>query len=55
MQFFTARVRDQPDSEQRQRVYLAALAAHSKLVEIVEGRFQARTVSCHTCGTQRRS
>jgi uncharacterized LabA/DUF88 family protein len=48
-------VRDQPDSEQRQRVYLEALAAHSTLVEIVEGRFQARTVTCHTCGAQRRS
>lgn len=49
--YFTARVRKQPLSEQRQAIYLDALAAHCSLVTVVEGRFQEKTRVCWTCRT----
>ncbi len=39
VEYFTARVRNQPESEQRQAAYLDALAAHCPLVKVVHGRF----------------
>jgi uncharacterized LabA/DUF88 family protein len=55
VRYFTARVRDQQRSADRQQKYLAALAAHSAKLEIVEGRFQERMIVCSTCGARRRS
>lgn len=51
--FYTARVRNQPESEQRQDAYLSVLAGRSALVHIVEGRFQERFGRCRSCGTVR--
>lgn len=48
--YFTARVRDNPGSQQRQADYLDALATHSPLVTIVDGRFQAKERRCRGCG-----
>lgn len=50
--YFTARVRDQTAAERRQATYLDALAAHSPLVTVVEGRFQEKTHYCRSCGNQ---
>ena len=50
--YFTARVRQQPDSEVRQATYLDALAAHCGRVKIVEGRFQEKTRYCRSCRTE---
>lgn len=49
--YFTARVRKQPASEQRQATYLDALVSHCPLVHVVEGRFQEKTRSCRSCKT----
>jgi uncharacterized LabA/DUF88 family protein len=48
--YFTARVRDKPESLQRQADYLDALVAHSPLVTVVDGRFQAKDRRCNGCG-----
>jgi uncharacterized LabA/DUF88 family protein len=48
--YFTARVRDNSDSEQRQSDYLDALEAHSPLVTVKDGRFQEKTRRCRGCG-----
>lgn len=50
VQYFTARVRGQPASAQRQSTYLDALQAHSTFVRVVEGRFQEKQRSCRECG-----
>jgi hypothetical protein len=50
VEYFTARVRNQPESEQRQTAYLDALAAHCPLVKVVQGRFQEKTHECWSCG-----
>ena len=50
--YFTARVRNQTTSERRQATYLDALAAHSRLVTVVEGRFQEKNHYCRSCGNQ---
>lgn len=50
--YFTARVRDDLPSEQRQDTYLQALAAHCQTVEIIEGRFQRQTRRCRSCAAQ---
>ncbi|MGH4009611.1 MAG: NYN domain-containing protein [Pseudonocardiaceae bacterium] len=50
VEYFTARVRNQPESEQRQTTYLDALTAHSPLVKVVQGRFQEKTHECWSCG-----
>ena len=47
--YFTARVRGQPDSEQRQTTYLDALASHCGHVRVIEGRFQEKTRKCRAC------
>ncbi len=52
VQYFTARVRSQPESEQRQAAYLDALAAHCPLVNVIQGRFQEKTHECWSCGSQ---
>jgi uncharacterized LabA/DUF88 family protein len=51
--YFTARVRNQPESERRQADYLTALDVACPRVEIVEGRFQERDVTCRLCGAVR--
>lgn len=51
--YFTARVRNDLLSEQRQDTYLQALAAHATCLEIIEGRFQQKTQRCRSCGTNR--
>jgi uncharacterized LabA/DUF88 family protein len=48
--YFTARVRDQPESHRRQSDYLDALASHCPLITIVDGRFQAKDRRCRGCG-----
>jgi uncharacterized LabA/DUF88 family protein len=48
--YFTARVRNNPDSEQRQSDYLDALALHSPQVTIIDGRFQQKDRRCRACG-----
>jgi hypothetical protein len=52
VQYFTARVRNQPESEQRQATYLDALAAHCPRVNVVQGRFQEKTHECWSCGSR---
>jgi len=47
--YFTARIRQQPESEQRQATYLDALAVACGAVRVVEGRFQRKTRECRTC------
>ena len=37
VQYFTARVRDNPDAELRQALYLEALMSHSLRVRLIEG------------------
>jgi uncharacterized LabA/DUF88 family protein len=51
--FFTARIRNQPLSELRQDTYLSALTANSRIIHVVEGRFQERTERCRSCGAVR--
>jgi uncharacterized LabA/DUF88 family protein len=53
VRYFTARVRNQPASEQRQADYLEALTARCPRVEIIEGRFQERSTTCSSCQTRR--
>lgn len=48
IRYFTARVRNEPDAEQRQATYLSALATQP-MVEIVEGRFQEKRRTCRQC------
>ena len=52
VRYFTARVRDDPGGEQRQSDYLDALAAHSPLVRIKDGRFQEKDRRCRGCGSE---
>jgi uncharacterized LabA/DUF88 family protein len=51
VRYFTARVRDDAAGEQRQSDYLDALQAHSPLVTITDGRFQAKGRRCRDCGS----
>jgi uncharacterized LabA/DUF88 family protein len=51
VRYFTALVRDEPPALARQRAYLDALRAHSGAVEIILGRYQAKTVACRQCGS----
>lgn len=48
--YFTARVRDNGGSQQRQADYLDALASHTTLVTIADGRFQEKVRRCRNCG-----
>jgi uncharacterized LabA/DUF88 family protein len=47
--YFTARVRNNPESEQRQSDYLDALIEHSPRVTVVDGRFQEKDRRCRAC------
>jgi uncharacterized LabA/DUF88 family protein len=49
VRYFTARVRNAPGSEQRQTIYLKALAAHSTILDIQQGRFQKKSIKCRKC------
>jgi uncharacterized LabA/DUF88 family protein len=49
--YFTARVRNDPESEQRQSDYLDALAAHCRSLTTVNGRFQEKDRRCRSCQT----
>lgn len=49
--YFTARVRGNADSQQRQSDYLDALVSHSPLVSVVDGRFQEKRRQCRQCGS----
>jgi uncharacterized LabA/DUF88 family protein len=49
--YFTARVRSDPESRQRQADYLDALADHSPLVTVIDGRFQEKERRCRECGS----
>lgn len=49
--YFTARVRNDLDGEQRQSDYLDALVDHSPLVVVIDGRFQEKDRRCRQCGT----
>jgi uncharacterized LabA/DUF88 family protein len=53
LDYFTARIRNQPQSIHRQAAYLTALAACCPRIRIVEGRFQQTTVTCSACGGRR--
>jgi uncharacterized LabA/DUF88 family protein len=46
--YFTARRRANPLSQANQAEYLGALRVRG--VEVIEGRFQAKTISCNSCG-----
>jgi uncharacterized LabA/DUF88 family protein len=48
--YFTARVRGNAESEQRQSDYIDALCAHSPLVQVIDGRFQDKDRRCRDCG-----
>lgn len=52
MQYFTARVRDNPDAELRQALYLEALMSHSLRVRLTEGHFQDKFRECRNCGAR---
>ncbi len=49
--YFTARVRNDADGEQRQSDYLDALGVHSPLVDVTNGRFQEKSRQCRGCGS----
>ena len=53
VEYFTARVRNQPHSIHRQADYLTALTNSCPSLSIIEGRFQERTDMCRSCGTRR--
>ena len=48
--YFTARVRNDPEGQQRQSDYLDALVSHSARVTVVDGRFQEKPRRCRDCG-----
>lgn len=52
VKYFTARVRNDPPAEQRQDSYLQALQAHCMNLQIVEGRFQKKSLRCYSCRTR---
>lgn len=52
VQYFTARVRNDPPAKQRQADYLDALSVYSPRVTVTEGRFQRKTQCCYQCRAQ---
>jgi uncharacterized LabA/DUF88 family protein len=52
VQYFTARIRDNPDAELRQALYLEALMSHSIRVRLIEGHFQDKPRECRNCGAR---
>jgi uncharacterized LabA/DUF88 family protein len=55
VEYFSARVRGNPDSAKRQSAYIDALKAHCALVSVTEGRFQVKKITCWNCGKTRTS
>lgn len=55
VRYFTARVRDNVASQQRQEAYLLALETTCPELGVVEGRFQERVTICRWCGTSHRA
>jgi uncharacterized LabA/DUF88 family protein len=53
--YFTALVRDNLASQQRQEDYLLALKTQCQHFDVVEGRFQERITLCRGCGTRQRT
>jgi uncharacterized LabA/DUF88 family protein len=51
VRYFTARVRNDAASIQRQSDYLDALGEHSPLVRTKDGRFQEKDRQCRGCGS----
>ena len=50
VKYFTAQVLNDPKAQSRQSDYLAALAAQNPgLIDIHNGRYQAKSKSCHRC------
>ena len=50
VRYFTAPVLGNPRAESRQTTYINALAAqHGPLIEVVLGRYQAKTIKCRRC------
>ena len=45
--FYTARIKKNPEKQRRQKVYLQALEANG--VKIIEGQYQAHRESCRNC------
>lgn len=51
VRYFTAMVRNDPPAEARQQDYLSAMSANAgPVLQIVRGRYQAKSVSCRQCG-----
>ncbi|MGH3329395.1 MAG: NYN domain-containing protein [Streptomycetales bacterium] len=50
VRYFTASVRADPPALARQSAYLGALGTHTD-IEIILGRFQQKTASCRSCGS----
>jgi hypothetical protein len=51
VRYFTAPVLDDPDAASRQSAYIQALKARNgELIEIVQGRYQRKTMTCRSCG-----
>lgn len=51
VKYFTARVRNDVGSLQRQSIYLDALQSHCANLEIIDGRFQEKIRGCKRCGS----
>lgn len=47
--YFTSRVRNDPDKEKRQITYLEALEHYSK-IKIIYGKFRPNVIHCYRCG-----
>ena len=52
VRYFTAPRREDPDGQFRQRTYWGALEAQGPRVEIVNGRFQEKSMWCRQCGNR---
>lgn len=53
VRYFTAPVLNNPAAESRQMTYINALdALHGNLIDTVMGRYQAKTMTCRSCGGQ---
>lgn len=51
--YFVTPVADEPEAQSRQAHYLAALRAkYPTIVEVVEGRYQTKTIQCRGCRSE---
>jgi uncharacterized LabA/DUF88 family protein len=51
VKYFTAPVLNDPPAASRQSTYLQALAAHNgNAIEIIQGRYQRKSMQCRSCG-----